>query len=180
MLSIQDNLILDDPDRGIVLPTVKYHTHAQITEELCYNGVVVPVPDFLITYLKGNELKVFMLILGEMRKHTMCYMSQTEMGQLLGVTNIAVSHAMHNLVDMGFVILMADKGVIRNNRKKVIDFQSIAKLKQMFDNAKPGSPVKFREHVGTRNVNNFTAEQLEWFDTWCGFPKNDIEAEEYN
>lgn len=178
MLSIQDNLILDS-NNGVILPVVRYKTYAHISQEVAFKGAVTPVPNSLITYLKGSELKIFMLILSELRSHAICYLSQSQIGEMIGITNISVSHIMKGLVDMGLIIYGYDKNAKRNNRKKSINFEAIAKLDEILKDAKPECVVKFREKVGFRNVTDFTPEQLEWFNLFCKKPANDIEAEEY-
>lgn len=179
MLSIQDKLILDDPDAGIILPVVKYQTYAQITQDVAFKGAVTPMPSSLITYLKGSELKVFLLILSEIRNHAMCYFSQSEMGDMMGLTNISVSNIMRGLVEMGLVVYGYDKKAKRNSKKKSINFDAVTKLDELLKNAKPECIHAFREKVGFHNVTCFTDEQLAWFDACCRKPKNDIEAEEY-
>ena len=176
MLTRQDELLIEN-DGEIVLPHVEYRTitYGDIKQKTAYSGRVIPIPFVLIEYLSYMELKLFALILDQIRTRTACYCSQREIAARLGYTEVAVCNASHNLVTMGFVTIIPKS----RKRGKMINWKAIEYLTRITENRKPGAARFLRDKVGNKNVMNLTEIQLSHLDRFGGC-KDEAENEEYD
>ena len=161
----------------IVLPNPKitYEPVVSIDAERVFEGKLMPIPYVLILYLHECELKVFAIILEQIRTTGNCVIRGDTFCTLMSVSAPSVYTALAHLANMGIVTV----SYLGRRRNRKIDFNVIKRLEEITDGMKPGAISGLRRMMKDRNIMKLPKVSFElWTDKYEY--KDEIEEEEYD
>lgn len=132
----------------------KYIVDVAMYADQQFVGDLVFVPNVLIKYLTSSELRIFTIILGQLKDHATSIIRRKSIAAELGVSQVTVSNAMASLESMGIVIQKK-----HGNRKyKNINFEVIQVLNDLLKDKEPGAARMLRSRMGDRNIMKINEE----------------------
>lgn len=155
---------------------IRYKTTANIGSEKVFTGSIVPIPSVLIEYLDKTELKIFAIVLKQIRERGICYLRVESMAKNLGVTPASISNATSRLRKMG-ILEYASHG---KKREKIINFNAVKMLDDLMKDKKPGAVTALRKKNGLQNIGQTSQYNINYINNNYSWHDDPDEDEEYN
>lgn len=175
-MDFTQQLPIQDGDSGVKIPMIRYKTTADIGADKVFTGSVVPIPSVLVEYLDKTELKIFAIVLKQIRERGICYLRVESIARNLGLTAASISNATSRLRKMGILTYVP----YGKKREKIINFNAIQMLEDLMRDKKPGAIPALRKRNNLQNIEQTCQRNIDFINKNYSWHDDPDEDEEYN
>lgn len=175
-MDYNQKLPIQDDDSGVKIPMIQYKTVAHIVPDEVFTGSIVPIPSVLVEYLDKTELKIFAIVLKQIRERGICYLRVESIAKNLGLTTVSISNATSRLRRMGIMEYVPHG----KKREKIINFEAIKKLGDFLADKKPGAAPALRKKSGLQNIGQISQNNIDFVNQYYSWHEDLEEDEEYD
>lgn len=146
----RDDVIMEKADE--ILVSYPHYEAVPVPDvKKVFEGIVVPLPLSLMLYLNYGEIKVFAIILNEIRSTGHCFLNNEDISKLIDITPQSAAQVVERLKRMGLVyVRKKDKRIDFNvvqYVEKLADKYGIDKISRIRKEIKEISPIDAPERI---------------------------------